>query len=141
MFKNIYKYLFILLISFSLPACSSTFKNLEIGLDNLKGTEQDNLFLALGYPDSKMELDDKTILYSWDISKSGSYTTPRTSTITQVVGDTVISRTVTNYSTQNYNSSCSIKYAVKDGLAYRFEVLGDSNACKIYADRLKKLEK
>lgn len=140
MLKYKYKYLFLILITLSLSACSSTYKNLEMGLDNLRGTPQDDLFIALGYPDSKMELDDKTILYSWDISKSFTYATPRTSTFTQVVGGTVVSRRGTNYSTQTYNSSCSIKYAVKDGLAYRFEVLGDGSTCKIYADRLKELE-
>ncbi len=138
--KNSLKTSFLLLIILSFTACSSVYTDLEMGLESLKNTPQEQVFNALGYPDTKIELDEETTLFIWDTNKISTHTIPRTNTITNVVNNTLVTRTYTTYSTQNYTNSCTIKYAVKDKKAYKWEFSGDRGTCANYVDRLKKAD-
>ncbi len=126
----------LLLLVLLLTGCSNGFQTLSTGLDNLKGYSQEELFMALGMPDSKLQIDKDTVVYTWANQRSGTVLMPTTQTTTGYIGTTPI--TINTYGSQpmNYNYMCIIKYTVKDGMAYSYEFNGDEGGCAPYIQRV-----
>ena len=130
------KKLILLMLVLLVSGCSNSFESLQAGLDSLRGYSQEELFMALGMPDSKLQMDKDTVVYTWVNQRSGTILMPTTQTATGYIGTTPI--TINSYGSQpvNYNYLCTIKYVVKDGMAVSYEYNGNEGGCAPYAERV-----
>ena len=128
--------LFIAILAISISGCTfpNVHEELRNGLPKLQGKSQEELFRVLGYPDDKQIIDDKTVVYIW--RNSFSMTWPSMQNTTGYIGNTPFNMQTRGPGNTVYYQ-CVIKYAVRNGYAYRGEYFGDAGGCEKYMIRLK----
>lgn len=124
-------------LSGALVAGCATFGDLDSGLAAMVGHHQSDVFAALGYPSSKLDIGGDTVYY-WRSSSSQTLFLPQTHTTTGYVGLNPVSVTTTQTQAIPIHYACEIKVVVgSDGLVKDWDYEGNLGGCESYINRLK----
>lgn len=128
------------LIVVFLSGCAM-FGQLDSGLDALMGKSERQAFAVLGYPSSKQEFAGD-IIYTWNVSSSGTLLLPQTATTYGTVGTTPVFGTTTYNQAVPVNYNCMIKLiAGQDRTLKSWEYNGNLAGCSSYIQRLNEYAK
>lgn len=116
---------------------------LEDGLPHFMGKHINEAFEVLGYPNSKLELAEKTV-YEWTNHETGTWTMPTTNTsyIDGTVNGEYFSGTATTYGSKQVpiNYYCRIRLtANREGIITYWSFKGNPGGCYYFAKNVKKI--